>query len=136
MHAEVTTFIFNGVGGDLVSTSRHVHEKQWTPQSATCMQASSTTWWHLLQVYLVPQMFAPQQAHRTTAKKNGFKSRGVATDCNGDGDGDGEETVAVADNGLSKAKAQPSHKALALAPRIREIAQPYSPKPPPSNARI
>ena len=30
-----------------------------------CMHASSTTRWHLLHVCLVPQMFAPQQAHRT-----------------------------------------------------------------------
>ena len=50
-----------------------VHVKHCIADSTSCMHVSSTTRWHPLHEYLMPQMFAPQQAHLTAANPNDAK---------------------------------------------------------------
>ena len=58
----------------------HGHAKQCTSVPTHAIQASSTIALHLVQECLTPQMFAPQQAQRTTTNPNDAKV-GVATSC-------------------------------------------------------
>ena len=96
------------------------------------MHASSTTYKHLLQVYLVLQIVMPQHAHRTTAKKKGVRGWGRAADCNCDGvgDGDGAATKGLTMDGFSMVNAQPLRMALDLAAQVTRVCYNFVKEPP------
>ena len=70
MHMEMTRMALTVWDANSFPHAQQVHEKHRTTLSTSCMHASSTTRWHLLHVYLMPQMFARgEETHCTKSRQ-------------------------------------------------------------------